>query len=180
MNPNAQITVRDHKGNMSRLRYRCHLESSKGLKLEALIRMQVGWISPKVVFCSIPHVIHLGKGFDISIPLLVHFTMVSVLDEQGNNTGSFLYYSGTPLLGFSVGFSRITRGKLVLDPSKSVNPAEEAKLFVGKCHVRQLGFLLLKCLAYIACLAAFLPTSKRVLYFFSSEPWTPSAAPTST
>ncbi|AAZ11708.1 uncharacterized protein TEOVI_000415100 [Trypanosoma equiperdum] len=170
MNPNAQITVSDKEGNMSRVRYRCLLESRRGLRLEALIRMQVGWISPKVTFRSIPHVIHLGKGFDVSIPLLMHFTMVSVLDECGNKTGSFLYLSGTPLLGFSVGFTRITQGKLILDPSRSVNPAEEARQFVGGCHVRQLGFLFLKCIAYVLCLMACFPTSKRVLQFMTSQP----------
>ncbi|KEG09416.1 hypothetical protein DQ04_05251010 [Trypanosoma grayi] len=171
MNPNAQITVRDSEGQMSRVRYRCHLESCTGMKLEALIRLQVGWISPKVTFSCIPDVIFLGKGFDVSIPFLIHFTMVSVLDEHGDRTGSFLYFSGTPMLGFSAGFTRIKRGKLVLNPSKRVDPAEGSKQFVGKVHVRQLGFVFLKCLTYAVCFIACVPASQKVLQCMLPDPF---------
>ncbi|KAH9579985.1 hypothetical protein LSM04_005560 [Trypanosoma melophagium] len=171
MNPNAQLTVRDGDGNMSRVRYRCYLESSTGLKLEALIRLQVGWISPKVTFSSIPYVIYLGKGFDISIPFLIHFTMVSVLDEHGDRTGSFLYFSGTPMLGFSAGLTHIRKGKLVLNPSKKVDPVEESKQFFGKIHVRQLGFVLLKCLTYVFCFLACIPASQRALQYMLPDPF---------
>ncbi|EAN94787.1 hypothetical protein TcCL_ESM06369 [Trypanosoma cruzi] len=171
MNPNAQITVRDSEGNMSRVRYRCHLESYTGLKLEALIRLQVGWISPKVTFSFIPYVIYLGKGFDLSIPFFIHFTMVSVLDEHGDRTGSFLYFSGTPMLGFSAGLTQIRRGKLVLNPAKEVDPVEESKQFVGKIHVRQLGFVLLKCLGYALCFLACVPASQRFLQYMLPDPF---------
>ncbi|ORC91086.1 uncharacterized protein TM35_000075100 [Trypanosoma theileri] len=171
MNPNAQLTVRDGDGNMSRVRYRCYLESCTGLKLEALIRLQVGWISPKVTFSSIPYVIYLGKGFDISIPFLIHFTMVAVLDEHGDRTGSFLYFSGTPMLGFSAGLTQIRKGKLVLNPSKKVDPIEESKQFFGKIHVRQLGFVLLKCLTYVFCLLACIPASQRALQYMLPDPF---------
>ncbi|KAG8344487.1 hypothetical protein ERJ75_001245300 [Trypanosoma vivax] len=170
MNPNAQITVCDEKGNMSRIRYRCHLESHTGLQLEALIRLQVGWISPKITFTSVPYVIHLGRGFDVSVPFLIHFTMVSILDERGNSTGSCLYFSGTPLLGFSAGIARITGGKLVLDPSKNVNPAEEAKQFVGRVHVRQLGFVMLKILTYFICLVACIPATQHIFQRAATGP----------
>ncbi|RNF18065.1 uncharacterized protein Tco025E_04619 [Trypanosoma conorhini] len=171
MNPNAQITVRDSEGNMSRVRYRCHLESDTGLKLEALIRLQVGWVSPKVTFSSIPYVIYLGKGFDVSIPFLMHFTMVSVLDEHGDHTGSFLYFSGTPMLGFSAGLTQIRRGKLVLNPSREVDPVEESKQFVGNIHVRQLGFVVLKCLVYALCCLACVPASQRVFQYILPDPF---------
>ncbi|RNF00924.1 hypothetical protein TraAM80_07314 [Trypanosoma rangeli] len=171
MNPNAQITVRDSEGNMSRVRYRCYLESDTGLKLEALIRLQVGWISPKVTFSFIPYVIYLGKGFDVSIPFLIHFTMVPVLDEHGDHTGSFLYFSGTPMLGFSAGLTQIQKGKLVLNPSRKVDPVEESKQFVGNVHVRQLGFVLLKCLIYALCFLACVPASQRVLQCILPDPF---------
>nr|CCC48294.1 conserved hypothetical protein, fragment [Trypanosoma vivax Y486] len=136
----------------------------------ALIRLQVGWISPKITFTSVPYVIHWGRGFDVSVPFLIHFTMVSILDERGNSTGSCLYFSGTPLLGFSAGIARITGGKLVLDPSKNVNPAEEAKQFVGRVHVRQLGFVMLKILTYFICLVACIPATQHIFQRAATGP----------
>lgn len=171
MNPNAQITTRDAAGNMARARYRCHIESSGGLKLEALVRVQMGWISPRVVFSNIPYVIHLGKGIDVSLPFLLHLTMVSLLDEHGDNTGSFLYFSGTPMLGISAGFSRIKGGKVVLNPTRVVDPYVEESDFIGHVHYRQMGFVLFKCLGYLVCVLACIPATQRALQYILPDPF---------
>ncbi|KAG5498485.1 hypothetical protein JKF63_02771 [Porcisia hertigi] len=171
MNPNAQITTRDAAGSMARARYRCHIESSSGMKLEILVRVQMGWISPRVVFSQIPHVIHLGKGIDVSIPFVLHFTMVSLLDERGDNTGSFLYFSGTPILGFSAGFSRVSGGKMVLNPTKVVDPYVEVSDFIGHVHYRQVGFVLFKCLAYLLCFLACIPATQRMVQCVLPDPF---------
>ncbi|GET90592.1 hypothetical protein, conserved [Leishmania tarentolae] len=171
MNPNAQITTRDAAGNMARARYRCHIESSGGMKLEILVRVQMGWISPRVIFSHIPYVIHLGKGIDVSIPFMLHFTMVSLLDEHGDNTGSFLYFSGTPMLGFSAGFSRIKGGKMVLNPTKVVDPYVEVFDFIGHVHYRQMGFVLFKCLGYLLCFLACIPATQRMLQYALPDPF---------
>ncbi|KPI89756.1 hypothetical protein ABL78_1136 [Leptomonas seymouri] len=171
MNPNAQITTRDAAGNMARVRYRCYIAYSSGVKLEVLLRTQVGWISPRVVYSHIPYVIFLGKGIDVSLPFLFHFTMVSILDERGDNTGSFLYFSGTPLLGISVGFSRIRGGKLVLNPTKVVDPHHEVSDFIGHIHYRQIGFVLVKCLGYLVCFLACVPATQRMLQYLLPDPF---------
>jgi hypothetical protein len=171
MNPNAQITTRDTAGNMARARYRCYIEYSGGMKLEALIRTQVGWMSPRVVYSHIPYVIFLGKGIDLSFPFLFHFTMVSILDEHGDNTGSFLYFSGTPWLGISAGFSRIGGGKLVLNPTKVVDPYREVSDFIGHVHYRQMGFVLVKCLGYLLCFLACVPATQRMLQYLLPDPF---------
>lgn len=159
MNPNAQLTIRDQLGNSSRVRYRCQLEAVGGLKVEAIVRFQVGWISPRVVFSQVPNVIHLGRGFDISVPFLFHFTMVSVLDERGCATGSSLYFSGTPMLGLSIGCSLIRGGKLVMDPSRDMNPTHEAAHhFFGSVHYRQIGFVVFKFLMWLLFALACLPS----------------------
>lgn len=171
MNPNAQLTIRDTEGNMARVRYRCHLVSDGGLKLEALIRFQVGWVSPKVHFSRVPYVILLGKGFDLSVPYLFHFTMVSVLDEHGDNSGSTLYFSGTPMFGFSAGWNKLSGGKLILNPSREVNPYEAEGEFVGHVHYRQLGFLLFKASVYVICFLACIPAAQRLLQYCIPDPF---------
>ena len=161
MNPNAQITIRDPRGYLSRIRYRCLLEAGTGLKLEAIVRFQVGWISPAVRFAELPHVIHLGSGFDVSIPFVMHFTMVSILDENGCKTGSNLYFSGTPFLGLSAGFSKIKKGRLVLNLEKEVDLVKDNSDFVGpkghKVHKRQIGFVALKAFSWLACMVFCVP-----------------------
>ncbi|EPY42231.1 hypothetical protein AGDE_01692 [Angomonas deanei] len=172
MNPNAQLTVRDNAGNLARIRYRCDVEADLGFKVEALIRVEVGWISPKVVYSAIPHVIHLGKGIDLSVPFVLHFTMISILDEHGNSTGSFLYFSGTPWAGFSAGFSRIRRGKLVLSPEKEIDIYEEEGKFIGHIHYRQVFFVLFKFLMYVVCIAACIPATRRLVqYLLPPDPF---------
>lgn len=171
MNPNAQLTIRDNRGGMSRVRYRCYLRSDNGMKLELLVRFQVGWISPKVTFSHIPQVIHLGRGIDVSAPFLFHLTMVAVLDEYGDNTGSFLYYSGTPMLGFSAGVNRISGGRLVLDPERSVDPDRDEAEFIGHVHYRQLGFVAFKFFAYGVCLLACIPATQRALQYLLPDPF---------
>lgn len=171
MNPNAQLTVRDAAGNMARVRYRCYLEWSSGAKAEALVRLQVGWISSRVVFSHMPSVIRLGKGVDVSVPLLFHFTMASILDEHGDNTGSFLYLSGSPILGFSAGFSRIISGKMILNPSKVVDPRKEELDFIGHVHYRQMGFVLFKCLGYVFCALACIPATQKMLQYLLPDPF---------
>lgn len=157
LNPNAQLTISDSKGSYSRARYRCCLTSSGGVKVEALLRFQVGWISPKVTFAQLPEVIILGKGFDVSVPFLLHFTMVSILDERGCATGSFLYFSGTPMLGLSIGYSVINAGKLTLNNKRPLNPPRETQRhFYGfgrahKFHYRQAGFVAFKVGAWLVC-----------------------------
>lgn len=163
MNPNAQLTVRDQFGNTSRVRYRCHLESTGGLKFEAMVRCQVGWISPHVTFSQLPNVIYLGRGLDVSVPFLFHLTMVPILDEHGCKTGSYLYFSGTPMLGLSIGLSQIARGKLVLDPTREVDPKAEAQHFIGHVHYRQMGFVLFKIAAWLGCMAMCLPSVRHWL-----------------
>lgn len=164
MNPNAQLTIRDQDGNSSRVRYRCHLHSSNGIKFEVMVRFQVGWISPRVSFSEVPNVIHLGRGFDISVPFLFHFTMVSLLDEHGCATGSYLYFSGTPWLGLSLGWSSIEGGKLVMDPSRDPNPKHESiHHFFGHYHYRQVGFVLFKIMVWVLFTAACIPPVRRAL-----------------
>lgn len=161
MNPNAQLTIRDRAGRMARVRYKCLLESSGGLKVEALVRFQVGWIAPRVTYAELPNVILLGRGFDVSLPLLFHFTMVDVLDEAGCATGSTLYFSGTPMLGLSAGYARIAGGRLVLNPERgkeAVDPALEGRGFVGgNVHVRQLGFLAMKLTGWVLATVLCMP-----------------------
>lgn len=171
MNPNTQLTLRDADGNMARVRYRCHLVVDDGPKLEALIRFQVGWVSPKVHYSRVPYVIFLGKGFDLSIPFVVHFTMVSILDEHGDNSGGTLYYSGTPMLGFSAGWSRVLGGKLILNPSREVSPHEAEAEFIGHFHYRQLGFLFFKALIYLGCFLACIPAAQRLLQRLIPDPF---------
>lgn len=165
MNPTAQLTIRDVDGSMARVRYQCYLRGTGGFKAEALLRFQIGWISPRVVFSHVPYVIRLGRGIDVSIPFMFHFTMVSLLDEFGANTGSFLYFSGTPLLGFSAGFSKISGGRLLLNPTKEVDPYAEENNFIGHVHYRQVGFLVFKFLGYLLCLLTFLPASQRLVQY---------------
>ncbi|EPY34721.1 hypothetical protein STCU_01381 [Strigomonas culicis] len=97
--------------------------------------------------------------------------MVSLLDEHGDTTGSFLYLSGTPWLGFSAGLSRIKWGKLVLSPTKVVDPSEEGSDFIGHVHYRQVGFVLFKCACYLCCLLAFIPASQRLLGYLLPDPF---------
>lgn len=163
MNPNAYVTIRDSNFDRSRPRYQCYLILSGGLKVEALIRMQVGWISPVVKLASVPHVIHLGRGIDVSVPFVFHFTMVSILDELGDNTGSFLYFSGTPWLGFSAGFSRIQGGKMVLNPSRKLDPGADRHDFIGKVHYRQLAFVVFKAMVYVTCILLSLPAFRSMM-----------------
>lgn len=171
MNPNAQITTRDAAGNMARARYRCYIEYGGGVKLEVLVRTQVGWISPRVVYSHIPYIIFLGKGIDISLPFLFHFTMVSILDEHGDNTGSFLYFSGTPWLGVSGGFSHIRGGKMTLNPTKVVDPYAEVSGFIGHVHYRQMGFVFVKCLGYLICVLACVPATQAMLQYILPDPF---------
>jgi hypothetical protein len=154
MSPSAQLTIKDSLGRASRVRYICRLRAGTGLKVEAILRCQVGWITPRVTFTELPYRIQLGRGLDISVPLLFHFTAVNVLDEQGCATGSCLFFSGTPLLGLSCGFVRITDGELVHAPRRPVDPDTEASHFIGHVHYRQLGFLGLKAFGYVACAVA--------------------------
>jgi hypothetical protein len=110
-----------------------------------------------------PQVIHLGKGFDVSLPFLFHFTMVDVLDEHGNETGSVLYFSGTPFIGVSFGFSRISKGRLVLnlEPGRKLDLERDSKQFVGsqhhKVHKRQLGFVAFKTFSWVFCALLCVP-----------------------
>lgn len=172
MNPNAQLTIRDREGNKSRVRYTCQLNSQNGMKLEAIIRFQVGWISPRVLFVGLPNVIHLGRGIDVSVPFIFHFTMVSILDSTGCATGSYLYFSGTPLLGLSIGFSRISDGKLVLNPSKEVDPANDVHDFYGTMHYRQIGFVVFKIFGWLLCTVMCLPVvSRAVMPLLLPNPW---------
>lgn len=163
MNPNAQLTISDTRGNFARARYRCSLQSSGGVKFEALLRFQVGWVSPKATFAKLPEVIHLGKGFDVSIPFLLHFTAVSILDESGCATGSYLYFSGTPMFGLSFGYSVIDGGKLVLNNKRVMDPPTETRRhFFGlgrdhRFHYRQAGFVAFKILAWLMCVLAAMP-----------------------
>lgn len=161
MKPNAQLTVRDSSGRASRMRYGCRLHTARGFKLEALIRFQVGWIAPRVKFTELPFRIQLGTGFDVAVPFLFHFAAVSILDERGNSTGSCLFLSGTPLMGFSCGFVRITHGELVHATRRPADPDTETHHFIGHVHFRQLGLLAFKVLAYLACgLAVFVNTKE--------------------
>jgi hypothetical protein len=178
MNPNAQLTLRDQSGNSSRVRYRCQLEAVGGLRVEAIVRFQVGWISPRVTFTEVPNVIHLGRGFDVSVPFLFHFTMVSILDEQGCATGSSLYFSGTPMFGLSIGYSSIHGGKLVIDPGRALDPRHEtAHHFIGHVHYRQLGFVAFKVIMWVLFTLACIPPVRRwvaavlpnPLYWYSEE-----------
>lgn len=171
MNPNAQLTITDSEGNMARVRYRCHIASAGGLKLEALIRLQVGWISPRIQYAQVPFVMVLGKGFDISVPFLFHFAMISVLDEHGDNSGSSLYFSGTPMLGFSAGITRLAGGKLVLNPTREVNPYEAESEFIGHVHYRQMGFVAFKGLMYFLCFVACIPAVQRLIPFAIPDPF---------
>lgn len=171
MNPNAQLTIRDLDGNMARMRYRCHLRGTSGLKIEALIRFQVGWVSPRANFSAVPHVILLGKGFDLSVPYLFQFTMISVLDEHGDNSGSSLYFSGSPMMGFSAGFTRLSGGKLLLSPSREVNPYESEGEFIGHVHYRQVGFLVFKVLIYLGCFLACIPAVQRLVQYRIPDPF---------
>lgn len=182
MNPNAQLTIRDQTGNLSRVRYRCQLEAVGGLRVEAIVRFQVGWISPRVTFSEVPNVIHLGRGFDVSVPFLFHFTMVSILDERGCATGSSLYFSGTPMLGLSIGYSSIRGGKLVIDPGRALDPTHEtAHHFIGHVHYRQLGFVVFKVMMWVLFTLACIPPVRRwvatvlpnPLYWYSEENATP-------
>ncbi|CUG94168.1 Hypothetical protein, putative [Bodo saltans] len=182
MNPNAQLTIRDQSGNLSRVRYRCQLEAVGGLRVEAIVRFQVGWISPRVTFSEVPNVIHLGRGFDVSVPFLFHFTMVSILDERGCATGSSLYFSGTPMLGLSIGYSSIRGGKLVIDPGRALDPTHEtAHHFIGHVHYRQLGFVVFKVMMWVLITLACIPPVRRwvatvlpnPLYWYSEENATP-------
>ena len=159
MNPNARLTIRDKDGNFSRARYKCHLESDAGFKLEAIVRLQVGWISPHAIFSELPTVIALGKGFDISIPGLFQFTMVNILDETGCSTGSCLYLSGTPTMGFSLSCTNIVRGRLVLNPTHEIDPNDEKYHFFTshRIHYRQFGFLLMKMVTWGMCIVLALP-----------------------
>jgi hypothetical protein len=156
LTPNCQLTVRDANGGASRLRYTCRLRGAEGPKLEALLRCQVGWIAPRVTFTELPYRLNLGRGIDVSIPWVLHFTAISILDERGNNTGSCLFFSGTPLMGFSVGFTRIEGGELIYAARRPANPEQESKHFIANVHYRQLGFLLLKLAGYLVCGLAFL------------------------
>lgn len=164
MNPTAHLTVRDTRNGeqVSRVRYKCILEADKGVKFEALLRFQVGWIAPKATFTTFPHRIALGKGFDLSIPFILHLTMVNVLDENGCATGSCLYFSGTPWLGFSAGLVRIAGGELLLDNDKEIDPKIDCAEFVkGKVHYRQVGFVAFKLLSYlVSVVLLFVPFVK--------------------
>ena len=172
LNPNAQLTIKSKNGQHSRVRYTCQLNSSRGIRLEAIIRFQVGWISPRVVFSELPHVIHLGRGFDVSLPFLFHFTMVSILDEHGCATGSSLYFSGTPMLGLSMGISRISGGKLILNPTKDVDPAMDSHDFYGSIHYRQVGFVIFKVLAWVCCTLMCIPAVAKTVVSAVPDPWT--------
>eukprot|EP00759_Apiculatamorpha_spiralis_P053362 PhF_6_TR6176/c0_g1_i1/m.9238 len=132
MNPTARLTIKDTSGHHCRLRYKCCLNSARsGFKLEAIVRFAVGWISPPLVTPELPHVIHLGKGVDLSIPFVCHFTMVAIVNEQGYDTGSYLYFSGTPWLGMSVGLMKLQGGTLVLNhDTADVDVETEDALFV--------------------------------------------------
>jgi hypothetical protein len=156
MQPTAQLTIRDSDGRASRVRYVCRLHADKGLKIEALIRFQVGWIAPRVRFTELPYRIQLGRGFDIAVPLLFHFTAVQILDERGSSTGSCLFFSGTPMLGFSLGYVSIAGGELVHAARKPADPDTESSHFFGHFHYRQLGFFAFKALGYVVCAAALL------------------------
>lgn len=149
MRPNAQITIRDNHGLASRVRYRCQLQVGSGMKIEAMLRFQVGWISPKVTYAQVPEKIYLGRGIDVSVPFLFHFTCVDVLDERGCTTGSCLYFSGTPMFGLSLGIHRIDKGELTL--TSSVDPQRQSRHFIGKVHYRQLFLVAFKVFAYLFC-----------------------------
>lgn len=152
MNPNAQLTIRDQQGNAARVKYRCKLlADDRGVKLEAMVRFQVGWINPPVTFKDVPRRILLGRGVDISVPFFFHFTCVNVLDEVGCATGSCLYFSGTPMLGVSLGIHGIRGGELLLDGDGMVDPSTQSSHFFGKVHRRQLGLVALKLALYLAC-----------------------------
>lgn len=169
MNPNVQLTIEstgaaseknDEKAPVpshplvSRVRYSCFLESSKGFKVEALVRCQVGWVSRRTTFRTLPEQIYLGRGFDVSLPCLFHFTAVEILEEDGATpTGSYLCLSGTPILGLSVGATRIQRGVLTLNPTKPIEPSVDSQQFYfhRRVHVRQFVLLLTKMCAYASC-----------------------------
>jgi len=171
MNPTARLTIKDNSSRrFCRLRYRCILKgertSNKGFKVEALVRFALGWVSPALSFKGgVPRVIHLGRGIDVSIPLLFHYTMVTILDEKGFETGSYLYLSGTPWLGLSCGFTFLSGGRLVLDEKDDINMEREDAFFLRcgnhQVHFRQLGFVLLKFLAWSLCALLVLPLEVR-------------------
>jgi hypothetical protein len=158
LNPHTRLTVRDQHGAVSRIRYRCDVTLRGGPKVEALVRLEVGWIAPAMRAPSMPQRIQLGRGFDLCIPYMMHFTMVHVLDELGHPTGSCLYFSGTPWVGFAAGISRIDGGSLTLDPADDPNPEVERRHFFGKLHYRQLGFVAFKAMGYaLTAMAASVP-----------------------
>ncbi len=155
MNPNAQLTFRDGFGRAARARYSCRINGGPGgMKLEAMVRCQVGWIAPRVPFSRLPSRIRLGRGFDISIPFVCHFTVARVLDEAGSETKSFLFLSGTPMFGLSAGFVPIQDGEMTQNLTSPIDPEREASHFLMGVHYRQFGFLLFKISGYVVCAIA--------------------------
>eukprot|EP00164_Ancoracysta_twista_P015971 GFYU01026604.1.p1 GENE.GFYU01026604.1~~GFYU01026604.1.p1 ORF type:complete len:127 (-),score=0.18 GFYU01026604.1:72-419(-) len=62
-------------------------------------------------------------------------------------------------MGFSLSFTNIVRGRLVLNPTHEIDPSDEKYHFFTshRIHYRQFGFLLMKMVTWGLCIVLALP-----------------------
>lgn len=110
---NLLFGICDDDGRYSTARYSAKIATCNGYDdAQVLSRLRVGWFSPRFSFDELPATIPLGSGWDVSVPYLLRFSVVRVLDEFGLPTGCRLRFIGAP--GRSFCWTRLSGGHLEL------------------------------------------------------------------